>query len=147
MKSILLSILLTVNASSMFADALILKKGTPVKLKILNTISSETAKIGDLVNLEVAENVKVGDTIVIPAGNQARGFVARAESRKLFGAGTLNVYVHSVLGPGGLQVPLYGLSEATASGADTQIAQGSGVTAHVDVDVPIDEATLLRDYD
>ena len=138
MKAILLSALLTINASLLFADAVMLKKGTPVKLKILETISSETAKIGDLVNFEVAEDVKVDDSIVIPVGNKARGFVARAESRKLFGAGALNVYVHSVVGPGGLLVPLYGLSEATTAGADTQIAQGSELTAHVDVDVPVE---------
>ena len=147
MKSILLSVVLTINASILFADALMLKKGTPVKLKILETISSETAKIGDLVNFEVAEDVKVDDSVVIPAGNKARGFVARAESRKLFGAGAVNVYVHSVVGPGGQLVPLYGLSEATAAGADTRIAQGSEVTAHVDVDVPVDEAALSRDFD
>jgi hypothetical protein len=131
-------VLFVATASSLQADQIVLKKGTPVKLVLGTTVSSETAKIGDMVEFKVAEDVKVGDFSVVPAGSKGRGFVAKTESGKLFGAGALNIYIGSVGGPSGLQIPVYGLLEASNNGADAVLTQGTEGTAQVDIDVPID---------
>src|SRR5438128_300622 len=45
-----------------------LEDGTPVKLRISQTVSSADAHVGQTVNFEVLEEVKVSDTLVIPKG-------------------------------------------------------------------------------
>ena len=128
----------------LLADQIVLKKDTPIKLRLVTSVSSETAKIGDLVELKVVEDVKINDLVVVPAGNRGRGFVAKAETQKLFGAGALNVYVGSVIGPSGLQIPVYGLCESTTNSGEATLSEGTETTALVDIDVPIDTDTLSK---
>ncbi len=53
-----------------------LRKGTEVKLILLETISSETAKNGQKVRMAVAEDLTSNGVIVIPKGTVARGEVS-----------------------------------------------------------------------
>src|SRR3954462_15366338 len=48
-----------------------LEDGTPVKLRINQTVSSADAHVGQTVDFEVLEEVKVGETLVIPKGGVA----------------------------------------------------------------------------
>jgi hypothetical protein len=62
--------------------ATILPDGTPVELRITKRLSTAEAKVGDLVEFEVAHDVKVGDLVVIPRHALASGAVAVVKPRR-----------------------------------------------------------------
>ena len=64
-------------------QAFFLPSGTPLKLRILNQVSSRDSKPGDRVYLEVAESVSFRGQVVIPVGAPAFGEVSVME-RKSF---------------------------------------------------------------
>lgn len=68
--------------------------GTPVKLRLSETISSAEAKTGQEIPFEVVEEVKVDDAIVLPKGTTAMGTVTEADHKKSMGrAGKLNISI------------------------------------------------------
>ena len=68
--------------------------GTPVKLRLSQTISSADAKVGQEIPFEVVEEVKVDDVVVLPKGATAIGTITEAEHKKSMGrAGKLNVNI------------------------------------------------------
>jgi hypothetical protein len=78
------------------ADILI-PEDTPVRLKLLQNLSSGTSKINDKVDFEVIEAVKVGDAVVIDQGATAIATITQASSKKSFGrSGKLNVNIDYV---------------------------------------------------
>jgi hypothetical protein len=71
--------------------------GTPIKLRLSQTISSADAKVGQEIPFEVIEEVKVDDVIVIPKGATAIGTVTDANAKKSMGrAGKLNISISYV---------------------------------------------------
>jgi len=71
--------------------------GTPVKLRLSQTISSADAKTGQEIPFEVIEEVKVDDTVVIPKGASAIANVTEADHKKTMGrAGKLNIAISYV---------------------------------------------------
>lgn len=71
--------------------------GTPVKLRLSQTISSADAKVGQEVPFEVVEEVKVDGNVVIPKGATAIGTVTEAEPKRRMGrGGKLNVNISYV---------------------------------------------------
>lgn len=71
-----------------------LMDGTPIKLRLSQTISSADAKVGQEVPFEVIEEVKVDDVVVLPKGAAAIGTVTEANSKKSMGrAGKLNMSI------------------------------------------------------
>ena len=68
--------------------------GTPVKLRLTQTISSADAKVNQEIPFEVVEEVKVDDTVVLPKGATAIGTVTEADHKKSMGrAGKLNISI------------------------------------------------------
>jgi hypothetical protein len=68
--------------------------GTPVKLRLSQTISSADAKVGQEIPFEVVEEVKVEDTVVLPKGATAIATVTEADHKKSMGrAGKLNISI------------------------------------------------------
>ncbi|MGB9431098.1 MAG: hypothetical protein WBQ89_02550, partial [Candidatus Acidiferrum sp.] len=68
-----------------------LEDGTPVRLRINRTVSSEDAQVGDTVDFEVLEEIKCKDLAVIPRGGVAWATVTEAQSKRRMGrAGKLN---------------------------------------------------------
>jgi PEGA domain len=75
----------------------VLDDSTPVKLRIGRTVSSAEAQVGDNVDLEVLEEVKVGDVIVIPKGGTAIATVTEAQPKRRMGrGGKLNINIDYV---------------------------------------------------
>jgi hypothetical protein len=71
--------------------------GTPVKLRLSQTVSSADAKVGEEVPFEVVEEVKVDGVVVIPKGAPAIGTVTEAEPKRRMGrGGKLNVNISYV---------------------------------------------------
>jgi PEGA domain len=75
----------------------VLPEDTPVRLKLMQSLSSGTSKVNDKVDFEVIEAVKLGDTVVIAQGAPAIATVTRATSKKSFGrSGKLDVNIDYV---------------------------------------------------
>ena len=79
-----------------------LEDGTPIKLRLQRTISSEDAQVNDKVDFDVLEEVKVNDLVVIPKGGIAWGTVTEAQAkRRMARGGKLNINIDAVrLGDG-----------------------------------------------
>lgn len=74
-----------------------LMDGTPVKMRLAETISSASAKTGQSVPFETTEDVVVQGVVVIPKGSAALATVTAAEPKKSMGrGGKLDVNVDSV---------------------------------------------------
>jgi hypothetical protein len=68
--------------------------GTPIKLRLSQTMSSADAKVGQEVPFEVVDEVKVDDIVVLPKGAAAIGTVTEANSKRSMGrGGKLNMSV------------------------------------------------------
>lgn len=78
---------LTATAPSQPPPPHTLLDGTPVKLRLSQTMSSADAKTGQDVPFEVMEDVKVDDVVVLPKGATAIGNVTDAEPKKRMGRG------------------------------------------------------------
>jgi len=61
--------------------------GTPVKLRLSQTISSADAKVNQEIPFEVVEDIKVDDVVVLPKGATAIGTVTEADHKKSMGRG------------------------------------------------------------
>src|SRR5271170_5079377 len=68
--------------------------GTPVKLRLSQTISSANAKVGQEIPFEVVEEIKIDDAVVLPKGAVAIGTVTECNPKKSMGrAGKLNLNI------------------------------------------------------
>jgi hypothetical protein len=83
-----------VSNSSQLPAPHTLLDGTPVKLRLSETISSADARVGQEVPFEVVEEVKVDDIVVLPKGATAIATVTEADHKKSMGrAGKLNINI------------------------------------------------------
>ena len=85
----------------------VLEDGTPIKLRLSQTVSSADAHVNDLVQFEVLEDVMVGDAVVIPKGAAALGTVTEAvPKRRMARGGKLEIVMDSVRLSDGQKAPL-----------------------------------------
>ena len=68
-----------------FAESVMLKQGTDVKLAFDSSLNSTTAKPGDRVKLHVDEPVEVDGKTVIKEGTKVTGTVEKVKKRAHFG--------------------------------------------------------------
>ena len=151
-----------------------LEEGTPVKLRISRTVSSADAQVGETVDFEVLEEVKVGNLVVIPKGGTAWGTVTAAEPKKRMArGGKLDMNIDSVRLADGEKTALRAVKEvkggghtgamtggivATAivffpaapfflfmHGKDITIPKGTEITAYVDGNLPLNVAKFQGD--
>jgi len=61
--------------------------GTPIELRLAESISSAHARIGDRLDFVVVRDVSVGGLTVIPSGSMACGSVTGVKGRRLLGIG------------------------------------------------------------
>lgn len=59
--------------------------GTPIEAEFIETVTTDTAKVGDKVKLRVAQDVIVDGLVVVPAGSHLTGIVSEAVSLKKIG--------------------------------------------------------------
>ena len=147
----------------------VLEDGTPVRLKTGRSISSADAHVGDTLDFEVLEDVRVTGLLVIPKGGIAFATVTEAQSkRRMARGGKLNVNIDSVrlithekaalravkeVKGGGHTGVMTGGIVATSivffpaapfflfmHGKDITIPKGTEITAYVNGDVQLDRA-------
>lgn len=103
-----------------------LAKDTPVHLKVVKTISSATARVGDPVELEVTDDVLVEGVPVLSKGAKVSGVIADAEPKKRFGHnGKLAFSISSLTLADGEQAPLRSYEEAPGSWSSSSVAISS----------------------
>jgi PEGA domain len=141
--------------------------GTPVKLRLSETISSAEAKVGQEIPFEVVEDVSVDQTVVLPKGSSAIATVTEADHKKSMGrAGKLDLSISYArlkdqeklalratkdTKGGGHVGAMTGAMVATAivffpaaplflfiKGKDITIPQGTEITAFVEGDMHLD---------
>jgi hypothetical protein len=141
------------------SDRIIVPEGTDVKLKLLEAVSSRTSKVGDPVALEVAEDLRVNGTVVVPKGAKAKGEITVAKKSGMMGkAGDLALQPYYVRA-GDIKIELRGTKNAEGDsrvgkaivltaisglgvlkrGKDAVVPEGTPLTAFVtkDTSVPI----------
>jgi hypothetical protein len=106
--------------------------GTPVKLRLSQSISSADAKVGQEVPFEVVEEVKVEDSIVLPKGATAIATVTEAETKKSMGrGGKLNMSISYARLVDQEKVALRAVKEAKGGGHTAAMTTGIVATAIV----------------
>ena len=89
-----------------------LADGTPIKLKFKQTVSSKTAEKNDPIEFEVAEDVIVGNAVVIAKGGTAKGVVTDVRRSGMLGRkGKLEIAIKEVTLINGERVVLRGSKE------------------------------------
>lgn len=145
--------------------------GTPVKLRLGQSISSADAKVGQEVPFEVLEEVKIDGIVVLPKGATAVANVTEAEHKKSMGrAGKLNIAITYARLADNEKVALRAVKEAKGGGhvgamtgaivatsivffpaaplflfihgKDITIPQGTEITAFVDGDMHLNMASF-----
>jgi|SRR5208283_263783 len=130
-------------------SAFILLNNTPVRVRLVKTISSANAHVGDAVEFEVLEDILVQGVPVLTKGSKAGGVIAEAEPKKHFGRGGMLAFsITSVRLADGELAHLrcyqqtFGSSNTSsdavlplASGKDVAILQDAEFTALVDGDL------------
>lgn len=135
-------------SSARSGSDLTLLNGTPIRLKLGKTISSASAHVGDVVELEVLEDVVVDGITVIPRGAAAVGVVTKAEPKKRMGrGGKLGLSINFVRLSDNEKAAVRSYQEGKgsdnavgaalplASGKDVTFVQGTEFTAYVDGDM------------
>jgi hypothetical protein len=122
---------------------LILAEGTEVKLRMAQDISSRSARPGELIELALAEDLKVGDVVVEKAGARSLGEVVKARRPDFWGeAGEVSIRVH-FLRVGDKKVEIRGATGAAGTryiiirGSQAVIKAGTPVKAFVAADTEV----------
>jgi len=151
----------------------ILHDGTPVRMRLSRTLSSHDAQVGETVDFEVLDDVKVEDRVVIKRGAVALASVTEAQPKRRMGrGGKLNVNIDSVRLANGDKVALRAIKESKGGGhqgartaaivgtaivffpaaplfllmhgKDITIPKGTEITAYINGEIPLDSVKLPR---
>jgi len=142
------------------ASDFILRNGTAIRLKLGKTISSATAHVGDIVDLQVVKAVAVDGLLVIPAGAAAVGLVTDAEPKKRMGrGGRLALSINFVRLKDDEKAAVRSFQQSSgstssagtilplASGKDVVFTQGTEFTAYVDGDMQLKKDAFQAEKD
>ena len=154
-------------------SASVLTEGTPIRVRINRNISSEDAKVGESVDFEVLDEVKVADVVVVAKGGLALATVTEAKPKGRMGhGGKLNINIDHLRLIDGEKVPLRAIKESQGGGhvgamtgaivatsivffpaaplflfmhgKDITIPKGTEVTAYINGDFPVDLAKFRQ---
>ena len=105
------------QAATMTQAPFVLLDGTPIKLRLSQTVSSADARVNDRVEFEVLEDVTVDNVVVIQKGATALGTVTEAvPKRRMARGGKLEIVMDSVRLVDGEKVALRAVKDAKGGG-------------------------------
>jgi hypothetical protein len=146
-----------IQASSTAANRM-LKEGTPVHLVFASDVSSKTADVGDKIPLTLADDITLGDVVVVKKGAPAVATVTDADGRHILGVPGEIVFQADSLNVDGVWVKLRGGAAKEAPyrmgaafsamfvpvagpflvhGHDAEIKRGAAFVASVSEDTPL----------
>jgi len=114
-------------AAAPSAGLLTLTAGTPITLAVAQEVNSSTHRAGDTFPLTVLNDVRVGDTIVIPRGTPARGEITWRTGKGAFGKSGKLEFSLRYIELGGQRIPVTG--DYRQEGEGNTIATGVGIIA------------------
>lgn len=94
----------------------LLREGELIKLALRERLSTKTSQPGEKIRLEAAEDLFVGDRLVIRGGSMASGEVLAAQSRRAFADGEIVFRIGYVQAVDGQWVPLESIISRNPSG-------------------------------
>ena len=107
------------------ADRLTIADGTPINLRLAESICSAHARVGDPLEFVVVRDVNVGGFTVIKAGTMARGTVTGVKGRRILGiGGNVSLKLDSVELANGERVELRA-SKEVKGGSRTKLMVGA----------------------
>jgi hypothetical protein len=110
----------------------VLQEGTPVRLRIGRTVSSADAHVGDTVDFEVLEDVRVNGVLVIPKDGIAFATVTEAQAkRRMARGGKLNMNIDAVRLVSGEKAALRAVKEVQGGGHTGAMTGGIVATSIV----------------
>lgn len=109
------------------AGLLSLNAGIPIALVVSKEVNSSTDREGDPIPLTVLNDVKIGDTIVIPRGTPAAGEVTWRTGKGAFGKSGKLEFSMRYIDLGGQRIPISG--DYRQEGEGNTIATGVGIIA------------------
>jgi hypothetical protein len=146
---------------SIVEGSAILRQGTPVHLVFATGVNSKTADVGDKIQLTLAEDIRVGDMLLVTKGAPAVATVTQVDKTGAGGApGNIAFELNSLDANGNavklwgsetlegqpkppnaaVLVPYVGLFTLLRHGKDAEIKPGTPVTAYVDADTSLSTA-------
>jgi hypothetical protein len=113
-------------------EGFVIHDATPVRLRLSRNLSSANATLGETVDFEVLDEVKIGDTCVISRGGTAIATVTKAESKKRMArGGKLDVNIDYVRLANGDKVALRAVREGRGGGHTGAMVGGMVATSIV----------------
>jgi len=99
------------------SNVLVLEDGTPIRLRLGRTLSSEDAHVGDRVDFEVLEEVSIHDLLIIRKGALALATITAAEPKKRMArGGKLGINIDDVKLVSGERVALRAVKDVKGGG-------------------------------
>jgi hypothetical protein len=115
-------------APTVAADGtLTLNTGTPITLAVAQEVNSSTHHAGDAFALTVLNDVRVGDTVVIPRGTPAQALITWRTGKGAFGKSGKLEFVLTYIELNGQRIPVTGSFRQEGEG--NTVATGVGVLA------------------
>lgn len=104
--------------------------GTPIYLRLAESISSSHARVGDLVDFIVVRDVVVAGFTIVEAGTMARGFITGVKGRRLLGiGGKVSLELDSIELMNGDRVGLRGKKEVKGASRTKLMVGGMIITS------------------
>ena len=121
---------------------IIIPDGTPIDLRLAESVSSTQAHVGDVLNFIVVKDVEVGGFTVIQAGTVAHGSITTVKGRRILGiGGRISLKLYTVVSVTGDQVGLRARAEVKG-GSRTKLMIGAMILTSL-VFVPAAPVFLL----
>src|SRR5690348_8013999 len=99
------------------AQKLLIKDGTPVKMKLKRGVYSQYAKVGDEVDYLVDDELVVNGKIIVPEGALVKGKVVSAEHKRTMGrGGKIDISADSIKLFNSQSIPLRAFQQARGGG-------------------------------
>jgi hypothetical protein len=127
-------------------DGLVLHDATPVRLRLSRNLSSADATVGETVDFEVLDDVKVVDTLIIARGGTAIATVTQAKKKgRMSKGGKLDVNIDFVRAVNGDRIALRAVKEMSGDvGKDVTIPKGTEVTAYSNGEIKLEPAKFAK---
>lgn len=104
---VLSTLLLAAPLFTMDAKDVTIKSGTQIPLELQGTVSSQNVSNGSIINFRCTRDIKVGNDVVIRAGEMAKGQVSRVKKNGILGKnGEIEIRVTSIAAVDGTEVYL-----------------------------------------
>ncbi|HNW34863.1 MAG TPA: hypothetical protein PKM25_08025 [Candidatus Ozemobacteraceae bacterium] len=107
-------------------------KGTLVRLRLEQSLSTRTNKTGDMVKLLAVEAIKLGDTVVIKKGGLAQAQLEKVRGPGRFGRnGSIKIRYLFVTSARGRQIPIVLGERATKANQSMGLAAGASAAGYM----------------